>query len=319
MSEIEIDCIFCRKHSKCIDWKENGYTGKRCECGLLYVSPRPSLKEMTEWYNSKEANLSATSRIQSELLNRLNGRYRLKLLKKYIKKGRLLEIGPGSGYFLDESKRNHFDPFGVELNLRQAKFIEENLRISVETNPFTEFSFPGIYFDIICHFDVISHFYDPIYQFKIFNRRLNEGGILFFETGNGGDLSRRWFKFIGKLQYPQHLFLFSKKNIEQLCHQTGFEIINIYQYSISLHLFLIKLFLWMRACIGRFIWKKGNKVVSDNFKGISRGDRWWKALPLKIAIFMNFFIKYKVGKFLPRIGPQTIIYVAKKVATIDLK
>src|SRR4030042_3848074 len=102
MSKIEIDCIFCGKGSKRIAWEENGFTGKRCECGLLYVSPRPSLKEMTEWYNSKEANLSASSRIRSEFLNRVNGRNRLKLLQKYRTMGRLLEIGPGGGYFLDE-------------------------------------------------------------------------------------------------------------------------------------------------------------------------------------------------------------------------
>jgi len=220
---------------------------------------------------------------------------------------------------LDESRKAGFEPFGVELNLPQAKFIQEQLNIRVESVSFSGHSFGGMPFDIICHFDVVSHFYDPIYQFKIFNRRLNEGGILFFETGNGGNLSRRWLKFIGQLQYPQHLFLFSKKNIEQLCHQTGFEIINIYQYSISLHLFLIKLFLWMRMGIGRFLWKKGAKGVTDEFKGISREDLWWKSLPLKIAIFLNFSIKYKIGKFLPRIGPQTIIYVAKKVDTVNLK
>ena len=79
-------------------------------------------------------------------------------------------------------------PFAVEINLRQAEFIREKLGISVETNPFDESSFRGILFDVICHFDVISHFYDPISEFRQFNRRLKEDGILFFETGNGGDL-----------------------------------------------------------------------------------------------------------------------------------
>jgi len=319
MSKIEIDCIFCGKGSKRIAWEENGFTGKRCECGLLYVSPRPSLKEMTEWYNSKEANLNARSRIESEFLSRLNSRHRLKLLQKYRTEGRLLEIGPGGGYFLDESKKAGFEPFGVELNLPQAKFIQEQFDIRVESVSFSGNSFSGIPFDIICHFDVVSHFYDPISEFINFNKRLNEGGLLFFETGNGGDLSQRWLKFIGRLQYPQHLFLFSKKNIKQLCHQTGFEIINIYQYSISLQLFMIKLFQWLRAGIERFIWKKGTKVVSDNFKEISKRELCWKALPLKIAIFLDFSIKYKIGRFLPMFGPQTIIYVAKKVVTVNLK
>ena len=317
MSKIEVDCIFCGKGSKRIAWEENGFTGKRCECGLLYVSPRPSLQEMTEWYNSKEADLSARSRIESELLSRLNGRHRLKLLRKFQSKGRLLEIGPGGGYFLDESRRAGFQPFGIELNLHQATFIKEQFAIPVEVNPFTESSFGEIQFDIICHFDVISHFYDPISEFKKFNRRLKNGGILFFETGNGGDLAHYWLKFIGRLQYPQHLFLFSKKNIGQLCNQTGFEIIKIYQYSILLQLLMVKLLGCLRKTMKRFISRGGEKVLSKNLQDISKRNSWWKVLLLKGVILLIFFFRYKIGRFLPRFGPQTIIYIAKKVATVN--
>ncbi|HXX35507.1 MAG TPA: methyltransferase domain-containing protein, partial [Thermodesulfobacteriota bacterium] len=125
MTKIEIGCIFCGKSSEYIAWRENGFTGRRCECGLLYVSPRPSLRELIDGYNSKEANLRASARIHSDSFSRLNSRHRLKLLQKYRTKGRLLEIGPGGGYFLDESRREGFEPFGVELNLSQAKFIQE--------------------------------------------------------------------------------------------------------------------------------------------------------------------------------------------------
>jgi 2-polyprenyl-3-methyl-5-hydroxy-6-metoxy-1,4-benzoquinol methylase len=315
MSKMDIECIFCGKISDRIAWEENGYTGKQCECGLLYVSPRPSLSEMIAWYNSKEANMRGGSRIRSEFSNRLNSRHRLKLLKKYRRNGRLLEIGPGGGFFLDESRRAGFEPFGVELNLHQAKFIEEQLRIPIETNPFTESSFTGIHFDVICHFDVVSHFYDPISEFKKFNKRLKEGGILFFETGNGGDLSKRWLKFIGRLQYPQHLFLFSQKNIEQLCSQTGFEIIKIFQYSIFFQLFIIKVIQWLKGEEIRPTVKKDGNVSNGNLQQIFQKHKWWEGLFLKSIITLNFLIRYKIGRILPRFGPQTIIYVAKKVTT----
>lgn len=317
MGQIEINCIFCNKSSGYIAWEENGFTGKRCECGLLYVSPRPSLQEMVDWYNSKEANLSASARIQSEFFNRLNSRHRLKLLQKHRTKGRLLEIGPGGGYFLDESSGKEFEPFGVELNLTQAKFIRERFGVPIETDPFSEHSFNGIPFDIICHFDVLSHFYDPISEFKKLYQRLKQEGILFFETGNGGDLSQRWLKLIGSLQYPQHLFLFSKKNIEQLCNQTGFEIIRMYQYSIYLQLLLIKGAHLLRGGIKRFILKKSKKTVSKNLQEIAKKHSRWKVSLLKGVIYLNFFVRYKIGRFLPKFGPQTIIYIAKKVAVVN--
>ena len=317
MSREDIHCIFCGKGTEKIAWIENGFVGKHCDCGLLYISPRPELEEILNLYNSYEANVGAKSRIKAEFIGRLNGRHRLKLIKKHLFQGLLLEIGSGGGYFLDESRRARFEPFGVELNLRQAKFIKEQFEIPVETNPFSESSFGEIYFDIICHFDVISHFYDPISEFKKFNKRLRDRGILFFETGNGGDLSQRWLKFIGRLQYPQHLFLFSKKNIEQLCNQTGFEIINIYQYSIYFQLLMIKLAQLFRENIKRFIFKRGAKIVSENLQEILKKHSWWKALSLKTALLMSFFIRYKIGKILPKVGPKTMIYVAKKVSTVD--
>lgn len=188
MSREDIRCIFCGKGTEKIAWIEKGFVGKHCDCGLLYISPRPELEEILNLYNSYEADVSAKSRIKAELMGRFNGRHRLELIKEYLPQGSLLEIGSGGGYFLDESRLAGFEPFGIELNLHQAKFIKEQLKIPVETNPFSESSFPGIYFDIICHFDVISHFYDPISEFKKFNKRLRDRGILFFETGNGGPL-----------------------------------------------------------------------------------------------------------------------------------
>jgi SAM-dependent methyltransferase len=238
-------------------------------------------------------------------------------MKKHISSGALLEIGSGGGHFLDESRGAGFKPFCVELNLHEAEFIRGKLKLPVETNPFTESSFAGIDFDIICHFDVISHFYDPVSEFKTFNKRLKDGGILFFETGNGGDLSPRWLRFIGRLQFPQHLFLFSKGNVEQLCAQTGFEIVRMYRYSIYFQLVILKGFQLMKAGMRRFTSGKNPEILSKNLNEISRRGSWWKILPWKAVIYLNFFIRYSIGRSLPRFGPQTIIYVAKKIAPVN--
>lgn len=311
MNKIEINCIFCGKRSEGIVWEENGFTGKQCECGLLYVSPRPSLHEIINLYNYKEINLSAINRIQSEFLNRQNSRHRLKLLRKYRGGGRLLEIGPGAGYFLDESRKEGFEPFGVELNISQAKSIQERFGIPLETAPFSERTFSGISFDVICHFDVLSHFYDPISEFRRFYERLCEGGILFFETGNGGDLSSKWLHFIGQLQYPQHLFLFSQKSIERICSHSGFKVIKVYRYSIMVQLAILKIFQWMKR------YKKHKIPDKETIPqpGLKRSvvDGRLRRCVLRIMVYLNLFIRYKLGGILPKIGPQTLVIVAQKL------
>ncbi|OGW47649.1 MAG: hypothetical protein A2Y66_01535 [Nitrospirae bacterium RBG_13_41_22] len=319
MNLSHINCIFCGKESKRIEWVENGFTGKRCDCGLLYISPRPNASEILSLYASDEEIVSSQSSHNAGLSKRLASRYRLKLIKKYMAQGSLLEIGSGDGYFLDESRLAGFEPYGVELNHKKAEFTKEQLGVPVETKPFTESSFGGIYFHIICHFDVISHFYDPFSEFKKFNRSLKSNGILFFETGNGGDLSRWWLRFIGRLQYPQHLFLFSEKNIKQLCDQTGFEIIGFHRYSIFFQLGAIKLIQWFRKHLGKRFFKREKNLVRQGILKVPRRYSYLQVLLFKALILMSFFIRYKIGRLLPKTGPQTIIYIAKKAAASDSK
>jgi len=310
MNPEEIACIFCGKESNEIAWVENGFTGRRCDCGLLYISPRPDAEEVLDFYNAEAANRKARSRVGQDFAGRLNGRHRLKLLRKHISRGRLLEIGPGGGYFLHESRRAGFSPFGIELNRHQAVFIETKLGIPVEMKPLTESSFGGTSFDVICHFEVISHFYDPIYEFEMFHQRLRGGGILFFETGNGGDLSPGWLRFIGRLQYPDHLFLFSERNIEELCKRTGFRILSIHRYSTLLQLAGIKLF--QKLKVGPAESSQGGKGGESSSNG-GRQEARFKSMIWKILILGSHFVRYRIGRMLPNIGPQTVVYIAQKV------
>jgi SAM-dependent methyltransferase len=311
-------CILCGKESRNVVWSENGYAGIRCACGLLFVSPRPAEDEVRGWCNSEDADIRARGRIGSEIAARIVSRYRLKLLKGFLPEGTILEIGSGGGYFLEESKRMGFTPFGIELNLKEAEFIRERLKIPVEVTPLSRDSFKGLFFDGLCHFDVISHFYDPVSEFRKFHDRLKEGGILLFETGNGGDLSKMWLRFIGHLQFPEHLFLFSIGNIEQFCNQAGFRIVKTYRYSIVLHLAALKLFGILRrmatkASANRSGRRRTGGALEEGRSGgspqLSRGV----ILAFKICSYVNFFIRYRMGRLLPKIGPQTIIYVARRV------
>ena len=319
MERVYINCILCGKKSQRIEWVENEFIGMRCDCGLLYVSPRPSFDEILNLYISDERIVNSKSRDNAEFASRLTSRHRLRLIRKYIGQGSLLEIGSADGYVLDESRRVGFEPYGVELNPHQANFTKKQLGIPVETNPFSESSFCGICFDVICHFDVISHFYDPVSEFKKFNKRLKNPGVLCFETGNGGDLSKWWLRFIGRLQYPHHLFLFSKKNIEQLCKQTGFEIIALHRYSIFFQIGAIKLVQWLRKHLKEMFPKKEKNTVLQGLHEFPRRYSPKRGLFLKFLILMSFIIRYKIGKILPKIGPQTVIYVAKKTSAIDSK
>lgn len=96
----ETDCIFCGPFDRRVVIEENGYQGCQCGgCGLVYDSPRPSLKDINDLYGHDQANVSAQSHIVSSFPKRLYAKLHLGIIGRYLKTGKLLEIGACAGLF----------------------------------------------------------------------------------------------------------------------------------------------------------------------------------------------------------------------------
>ena len=230
----EIECIFCKTPSDRIAIEENGYQGKRCQkCGLIYISPRPSLNQIIDLYGHDDAHITAESHIADDFAKRLYAKHHLKIISSVTEGGKLLEVGAGAGYFLDEARSAGFEPYGLEFNPVQANFVRNELNIPCEESSLDHSVFAGKKFDVVYHCDVISHLFDPIADFKQMNQRMKADSILVFETGNLGEVDPKYFDDIDCFQYPDHLFFFSTENLVTLLKQTGFELVNIHRYSIS--------------------------------------------------------------------------------------
>lgn len=310
-----IDCIFCGEIG-CNDTiviEENGYTARQCsQCHLIYLSPRPTAREIAELYETDQSWLSAQAHIRGPSQKRLYAKHNLKLIRKHVRKGTLLEIGPGAGYFLDESRKSGFIPFGIELNPIQATHIRNTLAITCEEKPLSPTSFNGRKFDIIYHCDVLSHFYDPIAEFTKFHNALELGGFLIFETGNLGDVKRKYDTLEITFQFPDHLFFFSENNLKELLRRTGFELVTIYHYSILLQMIFQRPFL---GFIGNM---KKQKNDSKRLKLIRtpeerKGLAW--VIAQRLWSRVNYFLRYQVGSLSILIKadqPQTLLVVAHK-------
>ncbi|MGI8715007.1 MAG: class I SAM-dependent methyltransferase [Solirubrobacteraceae bacterium] len=221
----EISCVLCdHSHSVPIIY-ESGFTGRQCtECGLIFVSPRPSEREIAEVYEHGEAYLSPEFFVQSPeaVASLLRAQRDARLIRRYAPGGALLEIGPGRGTFLAAARREGFDVHGVELNPTQASFIRDRLGIAcAESLDGASELGPGR-FDLIYHRDVLSHFYDPHAEMGRLRDLLKPGGLHIFETGNLADVDHRYLKLIKAFQYPDHLFFYGGRSLAKLLDQTGF-------------------------------------------------------------------------------------------------
>jgi SAM-dependent methyltransferase len=294
-----VSCLFCAQDDSFPAIQENGFTGRKCRrCGLIYISPRPSRTEVANLYGHDQASISAAAHVAAEYYKRLHARHTLRILRRYAKQGQLLEIGPGAGFFLGEALAAGFQPYGIELNPRQIEFIRAQ-GIPCSSEAIAE-AFPGESFDVIYHCDVLSHLHDPFAEFNAMHRRLRDGGILVFETGNFGDVRVERLSWVPRFQYPDHLFFFSTDNTRELLTRSGFELLKIYRYSL-----LTDLLRWKLA--------SGIRALRKPHHGTDYGKDDSVLHRSAIKAHVEFLCRYRVGALFPLQNHcQTMIVLARK-------
>ena len=239
-----ISCIFCGCSDRQVVITENGYTGVKCTaCRLIYITPRPSAHEVVATYSDTGAAKYANIHLHFAAVYRRQAMQTLSKIRGFLPSGSILELGPGSGAFLLTAKELGYDVAGIELNPYEAAWLKDTCGLSCENTPLSAASFGGRRFDLIYHRDVLSHLHDPIAVFKAINRTLRPGGWLVFETGNTGDLDRKYYKYFAQFLYPDHLFFFGERSIEKLLAKASFRLEQIQRINILPRL-IIERMLW---------------------------------------------------------------------------
>ncbi|HYM20395.1 MAG TPA: class I SAM-dependent methyltransferase [Candidatus Kapabacteria bacterium] len=139
----------------------------------------------------------------------------------------LLEVGCGTGVFLDKARKHGFVCRGLELSEYAANFVRQ-MGISVETKSIEDANYPEHSFDVIVMREVIEHLPHPMESLKTVHKWLKTGGVLFMATGNYDCPERKlrksdWFYFM-----PEgHLNIFSNKTMTEYLRKVGFKEINV--------------------------------------------------------------------------------------------
>lgn len=146
---------------------------------------------------------------------------RTNILKKYKEFGSLLDVGCGSGWFLEVAKEV-YSVKGVEYSDSIRQWLKRQMGImSVKTLGDLEEDF-----DIITAFDLIEHVPDPVGTLTKMGTLLKKDGVILIFTPNKDSLS---FHITGEKNNlvcpPQHLFYFNKDSFEYLAGQAGLEIV----------------------------------------------------------------------------------------------
>ncbi len=156
----------------------------------------------------------------------------LTVIRKFKKKGKLLDLGCAMGFLIEEANQWNYDAYGVDISeyaVNIAKKLVGNNRISMgKVEDLDMVLGKNNSFDIVTMFDLIEHLENPKEVLKKVAKVMNKDGILVIQTGDAGST---WAKLMGKNWHffapPQHFYFYSQKNMRDLLQQAGFKVVKI--------------------------------------------------------------------------------------------
>lgn len=199
------------------------------ECGFVYTSPRPTEAYMRVFYEKYFwFYFQGRHKIDEKFFRRQQTRewavLRFARCLPYLSEARsVLEIGSGSGLFLDQVRKNLPDiaVAGIEPDPQMAEYCRTNLKLNIHTGFFQDYPAEDV-FDVIVLFHVVEHLFDFTSLFQFIRKHLAPGGVVIMEAPN---VDGEW-NTVYMIQLS-HLHIFSPRTIRNLFWGKGFESIHV--------------------------------------------------------------------------------------------
>jgi SAM-dependent methyltransferase len=263
-----------------------------CEaCGYFFDNPRPTLEAIVGYYSKpgKYDSWLAEETARERLWKR-----RLKKLLKHAIRGNLLDVGTGTGQFLNLAKPFFNHVSGTEVSQSAVNIAKEKYNLDIAQGPIETCAVPRGSFDTITLFHVLEHVPDPRKTIALCCDLLKVGGTLVVcvpndvlawtskikVLGKRFGLSR-FQKFSPRFGLPRvftsneiHLSHFTGAVLRQCLERAGLEVIDesldpYYAATGTRHVLHATYYAFHRLVFGMFgvngydtIWMAGRKVLS---------------------------------------------------------
>lgn len=201
-------------------------------CQFKFTNPRPLESDISKYYESIEyISHSNDSQISFSKIYSLVRNYtihlKIKLIKKYFKSGNVLDIGSGTGEFLNHLRKFGFTTKGIEANQKARDF--SITRHKLDVSDIGEYNFiSSNSFDVITLWHVLEHIYNLQQQIFEIKRLLKNDGVLILALPNIKSYdAQHYSKYWAALDLPRHLSHFEKSTLDYLFKENGFELVEI--------------------------------------------------------------------------------------------
>lgn len=195
---------------------------KQClNCGLVQVNPLPSKNDIEELYRGDYYKNFAPYLSQLKT-HQIYFRKQIIGIKKYIKSGKLLDVGCALGPLLIEAEKQGFEAEGIDISDYAANYCKK-LGLNAMSGTINDLK-PSKRYDIITMYELLEHEREPLRVLVKAKQFLNTKGLLVITTPNYDNFFR---KILGRFwvgyHHKEHLYFFTPKTIRLILVKAGFK------------------------------------------------------------------------------------------------
>jgi ubiquinone/menaquinone biosynthesis C-methylase UbiE len=217
------------------DWmitKEEFTIVKCSSCGFHFTNPIPAETTIGNYYKSEEyvshssSNKGIINRVYSIVRN-YTLKQKVKLLSSYTNGNSLLDIGAGTGHFLNLAQTQGYEIQGLEPDEDARSFANQQFNLSLEKlDTLTSISSDSK--DLITMWHVLEHVYHLKRDLSEIVRVLKTGGYLFIAVPNMDSWDAKFYKsYWAAYDVPRHLYHFQEDSIELLLNSFGMKCVEV--------------------------------------------------------------------------------------------
>jgi 2-polyprenyl-3-methyl-5-hydroxy-6-metoxy-1,4-benzoquinol methylase len=203
------------------------------EYGFLETTPQPSSANLPSYYQSEDyiSHTDSKRNLFEKVyhsVRKVSLKSKLNLINSFPSKEKtLLDIGCGTGDFLEIAQQNGWSVHGIEPNQDARKIANTKTNDSVfDTSELLNFRDHS--FDVISLWHVLEHLKDLENQMAIFKKLLKPNGRLIIAVPNYKCYDAKYYKqFWAAYDVPRHLWHFNQKSISKLFSKEFFEVIKV--------------------------------------------------------------------------------------------
>ena len=267
------NCPVCESNCRTdvLQFREPYRLAQCSNCGVYYLFPRPVEATMQEvygdvsYFEGGSHGYANSSYVAQEIALRATFRRLLHNMGKAgLTGGKLLEIGCGYGFLLDEAKPLFDYRAGTELSAQAAEKARES-GATVFVGGVDEIA-EDAKFDCVIATQVIEHVYHPVMFLRKIAGHLRSGGHILLATPDIGGvlhklMGRRWPSF----KVPEHVVYYDWNTLPSVMRAAGVNEIRRFPYPHAFPLSLIasKFGVSVKGWLGRTrIWVPATSVAA---------------------------------------------------------